>query len=358
MSFTARSLAAISAAIRGDMRRELPGTDATIWPNTLSVFAKVVAMANHMVELRLAWIYRQIFASTAETAQLERHAYELGLSRRPASRAIGGVVTTGTPLAIYPAGIAFLSGADLYRTSGEAQAGGDGTLQLRLFAETPGAAGNRAAGETLVLADAALYPTVGPEATVDAGTLGGGADSEDDEALRTRVLDRKRRPPQGGAVSDYEQMAMAVPGVVKAWAWSFANGPGTVGVWFLFTGRPNLIPTPADVQAVRDVIEARRMIRVSLAVSAPVPAPLDVTIVNLSADTATVRAAIAAALTAMLRERAKPGVAAEAFVLSRSWISEAISAAIGEDRHVLASPLDDIVYTGGRYPVLGTVTYA
>ena len=87
MAFLPRTLSEIAAAIRGDLRRELPGTDATIWPNTLAVFSKVVAMANHLVEQRAAWIYRQIFASTADRQHLERHAFEFGMARRSASEA-------------------------------------------------------------------------------------------------------------------------------------------------------------------------------------------------------------------------------------------------------------------------------
>lgn len=357
MGFVARTVDAISKAIRGDMRRELPGTDAEVWPNTLSVMAKVFAMAIHMVELRLGWLFRQIFASTAEAAQLERHAFELGLARKGASRATGEIVTTGTPLAVYPAGVGFVAGTDLYRTAGEALAGGDGTLRLAVYAERPGAAGNRAAGEAMTLADTALYPTIGAEAAVGSEGIGGGADREDDASLRSRVLERKRRPPQGGAYSDYEQMALAVPGVVKAWAWPFADGPGTVGVWFLFAGRVNLIPTAGDVAVVTDALSQRRLIRAGLSVSAPIAEPLAVTISGLSRDTTAVRAAIEAGLKSMLFERARPGVAIEAFVLSRSWVSEAISQAIGEERHVLVSPAADVVFTGGRYPVLGTVAY-
>ena len=357
MSFIPRTIAAISASIRGDMRRELPGTDALVWPNTLSVFSKVVAMANHLIEQRAAWIYRQIFASTADRQHLERHAFEFGLARKPASRASGVVLTTGTPGAVYAAGLAFSSGADIYRTILPATAAENGDIFLTVRSEKSGAATNRDVGETLTLIDVALAPSLGTTATVTTGGIGGGADVESDDELRARVLDRKRRPPQGGATSDYEQFALAVPGVVKAWAWSFANGPGTVGVWFLFAGRPNLVPTQQDALTVQAAIEARRMVRASLSVAAPIPSPVDVTISGLSRDTVDARAAIEASLREMLYDRGKPGVAAEAFVLSRSWIAEAISHAIGEDRHVLASPLVDVVFTGGEYPVLGTVTY-
>lgn len=355
--FVVRTLDAISKAIRGDLRRELPGTDAMVWPNTLSVFSKVVAMAIQLVEFRAEYIYRQIFASTADRRHLERQAYELGLARKPAASARGFIVTTGTPGTIYPAGIAFLSGNVTYRTSSEVKAQSDGTLTLPVHAEPAGDHTNRDAGEALALVDRALYPTLGAQATVASGGLGGGADTEGDESLRARILDRKRRPPQGGSVADYEQMTLSVPGVTKAWAWSFANGPGTVGVWFLFAGRDNGIPTDADVAVVRDYLESRRLIRARLYVSAPKAKPLDITIEGLAPDTAQHRERIEASLAAMLATRARPGVAAEAFSLSLSWISEAISLAIGEDRHRLAAPLTDQIYTDGEIPVLGTITY-
>jgi hypothetical protein len=59
----------------------------------------------------------------------------------------------------------------------------------------------------------------------------------------------------------------------------------------------------------------------------------------------------------MLRDRARPGIDGDPFILSRSWISEAISSVTGEDRHVLALPIEDVVYTSGQFPVLGVVTY-
>lgn len=358
MAFLPRSLAAISAAIRGDLRRELPGTDATIWPNTLTVFSKVVAMANHLVEQRAAWIYRQIFTSTADARHLERHAYEYGMARKPASRASGRIATTGTPNAVYPAGIGYLSGGEIYRTAGDARADGAGAVVFEVYSEASGAVRNRAEGEVLTLADSALYPSLGDQASVASGGLGGGADIESDESLRARILDRKRRPPQGGATSDYEQIARSFPGVTKAWARSFAYGPGTVGVWFLFDGRPNGIPTGADVEALAEYIEARRLIRAELVVQAPIPTPVAVTIAGLANDTAATRAAIEASLSAMFVARARPGVASDPLLFSRSWVAEAVSQAVGEDRHVLTSPAVDIVFSAGEYPVIGAITYA
>jgi uncharacterized phage protein gp47/JayE len=355
--FIPRTLEAISRAIRGDLRRELPGTDAMIWPNTLSVFSKVVAMAVQLVEFRAEYIYRQIFASTADRRHLERHAFEYGMSRKSASRASGYVVTQGLPDTIYPAGIGFLSDGIIFRSSGEARSMPDGVLVLPVHSELTGSKTNRSAETVMFLADSALFPTIGTQAVVDSSGIGGGADVEDDASLRARILDRKRRPPQGGAYSDYERIAESVPGVVKAWAWPFAGGPGTIGVWFLFENRPNLIPEPADVAVVYEYIARRRLIRASIHVNAPIPIPIDVRIGSLGIDTLVVRDRIDASLRKMLFEKSRPGVDIEAFVLSRSWISEAISASVDEDRHRLIEPSDDVIFSGGGYPVLGRVTY-
>jgi uncharacterized phage protein gp47/JayE len=357
MAFSLRSLDQISKAIRGDLRRELPGTDATIWPNTLAVFSKVVAMAHHLIELRAKWIYEQIFASTATVRHLERHAFEYGLARKPASRAAGYIVTTGDADTIYPAGISYLSGGVRYIVSSDARSDLAGEVIFLVHAETPGLAGNRAAEIVMTLIDPALQTSMIATAVVDDGGIGGGADVESDDALRARVLDRKRRPPQGGAESDYEQFALAVPGVVKAWAHSFAYGPGTVGVWFLFEGRANLIPTDGDVLAVQAEIDYRRLIRARALAVAPVAYPVNITIQGLTRDTTQTRAAIAASLAAMFLDRSRPGVAAEPFTFSRSWISEAIAQAIGEDSHYLTLPLGDLILNDGRMPVLGSITY-
>lgn len=372
MAFPLRSIDQISRAIRGDLRRELPGTDATIWPNTLAVFSKVVAMAHHLIELRAKWIYEQIFATTATVRHLERHAFEYGLARKPASRAAGFIETVGAANTIYPAGISYLAGGLRYIVSSDARSDDAGTVFFLVHCETAGLAGNRAGGAVMTLIDPALQPTLAATATVVeadegggvssgetpmAGGIGGGADVESDDALRARVLDRKRRPPQGGAESDYEQFALAVPGVVKAWARSFAYGPGTVGVWFLFEGRENLIPTDADVLAVQTEIDYRRLIRLRALALAPIPYPVNIRIQGLSNDTTAVRAAIASSLAQMFRDRVEVGVATAPFTLSRSWISEAIAQAIGEDRHYLSQPVGDIILNDGRMPVLGTITY-
>ena len=354
---TPRTQADISQKLRGDLRRELPDTDALPFPNTNYVWMKVLAGALHLIDLRGAWLYRQIFASTAERRHLERQAYEYGLARKPAARAAGAIAGTGQAGRTYPAGLAFACEGSTYATLTAATADAGGNVTLTVRAQEAGQAGNRASGSVFQLLDIALEPTLGAEFTAGADGIGGGADREDDESLRARILDRKRRPPQGGAVSDYEQMARGVPGVTKAWAYSFANGPGTIGVWFLFEGRVNGIPEAADVALVQAAIDAKRLIRAQLFVSAPAPVGIPITIEGLETDSVAVRGAIERSLAHLFETRMRPGVAASPFLLSRSWIVEAIATATGESRHRLSVPSDDLLFTGGEIPVLGTVTY-
>ena len=59
----------------------------------------------------------------------------------------------------------------------------------------------------------------------------------------------------------------------------------------------------------------------------------------------------------MFAARARPGVASAPLLFSRSWISEAISQAIGEDQHYLSAPQFDLVFAAGEMPVLGQVFY-
>src|SRR5690606_7835088 len=147
-----------------------------------------------------------------------------------------------------------------------------------------------------------------------------GADRESDESFRARILFRKRNPPGGGKLTDYENIARSVPGVLKAWAFRAPLAPGFLVVHFLFEGREDFIPQSGDVAVVQAAIDAQRLIRVDDSVAvAPVARPIDVEIDGLSFDTPETRAAVETAIRAMFLERCRPGIAGDTFTVSRSW---------------------------------------
>jgi uncharacterized phage protein gp47/JayE len=359
MPWIARSLDEISGRVRGAFREWLPGTDTGLANNFVTIAGKVIAALGFEYELRQQILARQLFISTATGAWLEQHCADIGIYRKPAAAASGVITGSGAAATTYAAGIRFSAGGALYRSTAPATSDGAGALAIRVVGEGKGASTNRDSGSTLSLADPILWPGLGTAWTVDADGLGGGADKEGDDSLRARGMQRKQNPPKGGALSDYERIARAVPGVVKAWAFRRPDAPGFVAVLFLFEGRADLIPITADVEAVQAAIDAERLIRVDDSVAAaPAARPVDITIAGLATDTPTVRAAIEAGIRAMFIARCRPGVTGDTFTVSLSWIDEAISAATGEDRHVLVSPTGDIVLDNGEFPVLGVVTYA
>jgi uncharacterized phage protein gp47/JayE len=356
MAYQSRSVRELSDTTQAAYRRELPGTDATLEETVLAVDAEVVAILLKEMDLRIGFLYRQLFASTADAEHLEqRHAYEFGVLRKAASPAGGNLAATGTPGLVFPSGLTFLSGGIIYRSTSDVTIAGDGTVTIPIVATTAGTRGNRVSGEKLALSEPGLFPGLSTEATVTAGGISGGADQEEVESLRARVLSRKRNPPQGGAEADYERFALELSFVSKVWARRLVNGPGSVGVWFLSTG--GAIPSGAEVDAVRTSIEARRLIGLrDLRVYAPTAVSVAVT-VALTPDTVEIRQNVSLALAAVFKARARPGLPDDPFLLSRSWIAEAISDAVGEDRHTLVSPSADPSFTLGQYPVLGTVSF-
>jgi len=360
MGFPLRSLEEISRTVRGAFRQYLPGTDASLRINVTYVIAKAVSLLAREYELRFGWLHRNMFLWSADNAEwVSLLAADVGIWAKAPSASSGAVTGTGAPGQVYPAGIRLSSGGQSFVTTSAVAADALGGVTFPVLCEQSGAATNRDAAAVLMLADPSLQPTLSQEFTVTAGGLGGGADAETLEALRSRALQRKRNPPRAGALSDYEEIALSVAGVIKAWAFRVPASPGAVTVLFLFAGRVNSIPLPGDVAAVQAAIDARRLIRVDAGeASAPVPLAINVSISGLSQDTAEIRAAVEASIRTMLVNRCRPGLAGNTFTVSRSWISEAISAASGEDRHVLLAPAGDIVLTGGQFPVLGVVTYA
>lgn len=333
-------------------------TEKIIWPNTDAIAAKVNALVLQPVYLRQARLYDQLFASSADALHLEnRHAYERGIRRRQPSAASGSLDATGEADKAYPAGIGWLYGNILYTTTAPATADGAGAIVFEVEAAERGALTNVAAGEILTIADPAQYPTIDPSATVGADGLGGGADEESVEALRARVLQRKQKPPQGGSQYDYEAFAREVPGVVRAFADVYLNGPTTIGVWFTMADRPDLIPTPEDVQVVDDWIAGKRMIRVAWSTNAPTAQAVDMEI-KLVPDTAALREKVEQNVRAMFALRPVPAMPSASSILPRAWISEAISDTVGEFAHDLVAPAADITYTTpGDLAVPGTFTW-
>ena len=361
--YLARTLDQISQSSRAAFKKYLPGTDSNIVQNVLYGFRKTLALALKEVDLRSKYLYDQLFSFTADDYHNEfRHAPEVGLKRKPAGFAVGLIDLDVSSAVALPSGLRFLSGGVVYYSTDDVAATGAGTVQVPVKALTAGIAANRVAGEKMSLSEPGLYPAAAPVGVVSTGEIAGGSEKESIESLKTRIQARKANPPQGGNEPDYEGYAENLSFVSRSWARRPTGGPGALSVWFL--NAQGDLPSQSEIDQLLDALHSMRMLGPrDLSVHAPIDDVLTVQ-VRLDPDTADLRERVTVAVKSAVAERARPGLPPtrpqrpdDEFVLSKSWISEAVSTVVGEDSHVLQQPANDISYPVGHMPLTVNVEF-
>jgi uncharacterized phage protein gp47/JayE len=346
--FNRPALSEIVSRTRGDLLTRL-SQEELLRRSDAEVLARVLAGASHEIHGYLDWISRQIIYDTADEEMLIRWASIWGVTRKPAVAASGNVLVTGSVGTLIPVD-SLMKRADgvEFAVTAETTLGVSATA-VPVEAVQAGAAGNTLAATTLTL----LNPIAGVQSvvTVDSAGLTNGSDIESVTSLRGRFLARIQQPPAGGSQSDYVNWALEVPGVTRAWVYPQEMGAGTVTVRFVRDNDASIIPDAAEVEAVKDYIEALHPVTAELYVVAPVAVPLNFSI-QLTPATAAVKAAVEAELRDLLLREAAPGV-----TLLISHIREAISTAAGETDNVLVSPTTNQTYTTGQMPVFGSITW-
>ena len=354
--YEVRSLGQLSTEARGYFAAAIEGAQVPIWPNSFTVAAKVIAALGHEHELRRGWIYDQIFVSTCADATLDLRAYELGLAREPGSPASGRVSLTAPNGTVAPAGLRFARGdGRTYHSIAAATAVG-GAVLIDVEADEIGAAGNAPAGTVLKRTmDVAAPAALGLSGPVN--SLIGGVDRETDAALRRRLVLRRRSRPAGGSGPDYDAWAReALPAIDRVFVEPFVTDPGAAWVQFTVTDRENGVPILEQVAIVQAYLSdpVRRPVTARVFVSGPAAVPVNVTISELTPNTADARAAVTAEVIAAIREVAEPGRPSGSFRLRRGVIDAAISrVATG---YVLNAPTSSLFFAVGAIPVPGTVT--
>lgn len=351
MPFNRPSLATLIDRIASDIASRLPGTVARLRRAMTTILGRAQAGAVHGLYGRLEWIARQILPDTCDEDVLARQAAIWKVPRKAASAATGPVVITGVDGSVAPAGTALTRGDGTeYFTAADATIVA-GTATVTVTASTAGAIGDAVANTQLSF----VAPIAGIDstATVDAPGIGAGADVEDIEAWRARLLNRWQQPPKGGTSSDYKEWALEVAGVTRAWVYPKELGLGTVTVRPVTDGAPGgLIPDAPTIAAVQAHIDSVRPVTGETIVVAPTASPLDFNI-TLTPDTVEVRNAVQAELADLVAREAEPGG-----TILWSHLNEAISIAAGETDHVLNSPAANVVEATGAITTMGVITWA
>jgi len=351
MPFSRPTLPQIIDRVKQDLEAKLTGSSPVLRRSVVAVLARIIAGASHVLHGHLDWLYKQLFPTLADEDNLLQWGSIWAVERKAASFAERDVLFTGA------IGAVILPGAELQRSDGIIYAVDVGgtftgtTLLLKVICETAGSIGNVDTGVLLQFVE----PVAGVqnEAPVQASNSIDGADQEDIEAYRARVLFRIANTPQGGAAADYIAWALEVAGVTRAFVFPLNTGPGTVGLSFVRDNDVSIIPDAGEVAEVQAYIDARRPVTVDFTAFAPTTETVAFDIDLLANDTAEIRAAIEAELTDLFSREASPGG-----TLLISHIREAISIAAGETDHVLNSPTANVVPTGNALLVLGTITWS
>lgn len=351
MAFDRPTLSALVDRIQADLISRLGGSGAALRRSIVAVLARVMAGAVHMLYGALDYLSRQLFADVADDAYLVRFASLYGLSKTAATFATGPITVTGTN------GQDVNTGAVLRRPDGAeytVDAGGTisgGTLALTVTAVLAGVDGNADAGTVLTFESP--LPGVDAAATVAVGGLVNGADIEGTESLRTRLLERIRTAPQGGAASDYTGWALEVAGVTRVWVYPSQMGAGTVVVYFVRDDDVgSSIPSAGEVTAVQTYIDTVRPVTAAVTVAAPTAKTWNFTL-SVVPNTTDVKAAVTAELTDLFRTEGEPGT-----TLPLSRVRTAIGIATGITDYTLTTPNADLTHAAGEIPVLGTITWS
>ena len=349
--FNRPTLPQLITTIRNDILTRLAAdsTLAALRRTDAEVYGRVQAAAVHTVYGYIDYLARNLLPDLADEDWLTRHANMKRCPRKSATAATGfvrwSVANAGITI---PAGVTIQRDDLVSFTTTAAATSAGGVLRIPVACDTAGKAGNTDDGLAMRL----VSPVTGLTSAGVADSIQGGADVEDLEVWRARVIERWYWTPQGGADGDYEVWAKEVAGITRAWTYRHWSGRGTVGVMVANSDLINPIPDAATVAAVKTHIEPLAPVAgADIYVFAATPHVVNFQI-RLNPDTPETRYAVEAELRSMMLRDGGPES-----ILKPSRISEAISIAAGEYSHTLVSPSSDLTIGKGEIGVVGTISW-
>ena len=349
MPFNRPSLRQLIDSGAGEIESRLPGVLARVRRSLVGVINRVVAGGLVALYKYAEFLVRQMWPDLAEDDYLDWHGARWKIPRRAAAAATGTVLFTGIDGSAIPQG-SVLRRADgqEYATTAAGVIAGEQAL-VAVEAITPGQASSASVNTALRLSS----PIDGVTGLAKAYTeLDGGADAEEDEPYRSRILRRIRQPPHGGRRLDYEAWALSIAGVTRVWVYPGEQGAGSVVVRFMRDDDAgNGIPSAGEVADVQTYLNIVRPVTAAVFAVAPVAAPLAFTI-HVEPDTPAIRQAVTAELTDLIRREAEPGG-----TLLLSHVREAVSIAVGEADNIITAPAANVVAAAGDITTMGVITW-
>ena len=298
------------------------------------------------------WVTRQAYPQTADGEYLDNHGSMRGLLRKAAVKAEGYVSFYITHAADYdiavPQGtVCADAGGNAFVTAEEGKISAGETLcTVKCEAVEAGKAGN-------VPSDTVIFMThipVGIEGCVNTAAFTGGADAEDDESFRERILESYKNAPNGANAAWYKETALAVKGVSAASVVPCAEGAGSVDVIVV---SENMTADAALLKTVSDAFEGKRELGINVSVKAPTALK-----VNVSAEVK-VKAGFEAekvlkAAESELISVFKPGLLGKSLYISD--LAAALMKTEGVESYHITAPTSDILASAAVLPAAGEIS--
>lgn len=201
---------------------------------------------------------------------------------------------------------------------------------------------------------------VNDNANVDFSAVGGGADQENDPALRLRMLTRIQNPVANFNVAAIDEQARLVNGVTRVFVQEITPAIGQVTTYFMRDDDEDPIPTPGEVTDVKDsilLIKPANTATADVIVLAPVGVTQDFTFSSLTPNTASMQTAITANLGQFFKEEPQVGVTITEEKYVAAIQNTIDSGGNSIDNFALSDPIGDIPITTGQIGLLGVVSY-
>ncbi len=301
---------------------------------------------------QVEWTKNQSFPQTASGGILDLHAYARGLERTSSVAATGSIrfeidevrsediTVASSTVCLNAAGVEFATVSPAIIKAGEL------FCLAPAAAKTAGKAGNVPANSVIFmsLAPVGVVKCYNPEA------FSGGADIEDDESLRARVLASYASLPNGSNKAYYESEALNTDGVAAVCVLPKARGLGTVDI---IIASPSGIPSAALVSAVKSKFETQREICVDVEVSAPTTVSVPVS-VTITVEDGYEFNSVAAKVKAVLGEYFCGSLLGKSVL--RAKLGYVIFGIKGVKNYSISLPANDISLSTSQLPVAGEIT--
>ncbi|MEE1077306.1 MAG: baseplate J/gp47 family protein [Acutalibacteraceae bacterium] len=222
----------------------------------IGIRIRVLAGELYNINTYLEWIKRQVFPQTAEGEYLDYHAQLRGLKRKQSVKAVGDVEfklsEPATEKVDIPANTVVLTGGEhpiSFQTTEYAYIDvGRSFVVVPATAVIGGEKGNVAKNQISVISTM----TIDGLSVTNNGVFATGANAEDDETLRTRILNSMKFIVNGTNKEYYSALAKTISGVECVNVVPRKNGAGTVMVYISGREMELGILTVLNVQTLMD----------------------------------------------------------------------------------------------------------